>query len=70
MFSWYAFPDSELVIPVTFALRDTQKVRESIEVTYSELAYPMKFARALSYFQPRTIVMATGSFSAPPPDTH
>ena len=30
-FSWYAFPDTNLVVPVTFTLRDSQRVRETVE---------------------------------------
>lgn len=65
-FTWYAFPDSALVVPVTFTVADTQKIRESIEVTYDRLAYPLRTDRSLTYFTPRTIVSATASFGAPP----
>jgi hypothetical protein len=64
-FSWYSFPDTPLVIPVTFALRDSQKVRETIEVTYDSLAYPLALSRDLTYFVKRTIVEAGSTFSAP-----
>lgn len=63
-YTWYAFPDTVLVIPVTFALRDSQKVRESIEVVYDSLAYPITMDRDLTSFTQRTIVSATRTFGA------
>ena len=66
VFTWYAFPDSVLVVPVTFTVADTQKIRESIEVTYDRLAYPLRAERPLTYFTPRTVVSATASFGPPP----
>jgi len=65
-FSWYAFPESVLVIPVTFTLRDTQKVRETIEVTFDSLAYPVIMHRDETYFTKRSVVNATRTFGAPP----
>ena len=64
-YTWYSFPDSSLVVPVTFTVADTQKIRESIEVTYVGLAYPLRMERPLTYFTPRTTVSATASFGAP-----
>jgi hypothetical protein len=63
-FSWYAFPDTPLVVPVTFTLRDSQMVRETVEVTYDSLAYPMTLARDMTYFVKRTIVNAGATFGA------
>jgi hypothetical protein len=63
-FTWYAFPDTPLVVPVTFTLRDSQVVHETVEVTYDTLACPLSFARDLTYFVKRTVVDANGSFSA------
>jgi hypothetical protein len=65
MFSWYAFPDTNLVIPVTFTVRDTQQVRESIEVTYDSLAYPVTLRKENVYIQPRTVVNSHESFGVP-----
>lgn len=64
-FSWYSFPDSVLVIPVTFTVADTQKISENIEVVYDRLAYPVRMERALTYFTPRTTVAASATFGAP-----
>lgn len=67
-YSWYAFPDTMLVIPVSFALNDTQKITETIEVTYDTLAYPLALERSLTYFVKRSVVDATNSFTAPRKD--
>ena len=64
-FTWYAFPDTELVVPVTFTVADTQKIRENIEVTYSRLAYPLRAERELTWFTARTTVTADTAFGAP-----
>ena len=63
-FSWYAFPDTPLVVPVTFTLRDSQRVRETVEVTYDSLAYPLALGREMTYFVKRTIVNAGATFGA------
>jgi hypothetical protein len=63
-FTWYAFPDTPLVVPVTFTLRDSQRVRETVEVTYDSLAYPLALARDMTYFVKRTIVSAGATFGA------
>jgi hypothetical protein len=64
-FTWYAFPDTPLVVPVTFTLRDSQKVRENVEVTYDSIAYPLALGRDMTYFVKRTIVDAGAIFGAP-----
>jgi hypothetical protein len=63
-FTWYAFPDSTLIIPVTFSVRDTQKIRESIEVTYDSIAYPLTVHREGSVFTQRATVSASSTFPA------
>ncbi|MEW6510348.1 MAG: M28 family metallopeptidase [Bacteroidota bacterium] len=62
--SWYSFPDTVLEIPVTLTVSDSQRIRESIEVTYDTLAYPVRAQRDLTYFIRRTVVSASGSFTA------
>ncbi len=64
-FTWYAFPDTPLVVPVTFTLRDSQVVHETVEVAYDTLAYPLAFGRDLTYFIKRTVVDAGGTFGVP-----
>ncbi|HTY60511.1 MAG TPA: hypothetical protein VMF59_16930, partial [Bacteroidota bacterium] len=64
-FTWYSFPDTPLVVPVTFTLRDSQKVRETVEVVYDTLAYPLTLDRDLTYFTRRTVVDASSAFRAP-----
>jgi hypothetical protein len=51
---WYSFPDSFLVIPITFQVVGKDSVREEIDVTFDKLAYPMQCERELTYFVPRT----------------
>ncbi len=58
IYTWYAFPDTPLVVPVTLTLRDSQQVRETVEVAYDSLEYPMSFDRDMTYFVKRTIVDA------------
>ena len=65
VFSWYSFPDTLLEIPVTFSLRDTQRVQEKIEVTFDTLAYPMHLAKDLTDFEKRTVVTHSREFQAP-----
>ena len=57
-FSWYSFPDTLLIVPMTFTLQDSQDVAETIEITYDTLTYPMQLNRALTNFSMRTIVTA------------
>jgi len=64
-FTWYAFPDTPLVVPVTFTLSDSQKVRETVEATFDTLAYPLALGRDLTYFVKRTVVNAGDTLSAP-----
>ncbi len=61
-FSWYSFPDTPLVVPVTFALRDSQTVIERIEVTYDSLAYPIALGRVHTNFIKRTTVSSQDTF--------
>lgn len=51
---WYSFPDTLLSIPVEFRTVGEDSVRESIEVTFDSLAYPMTLNNELSYIIPRT----------------
>jgi hypothetical protein len=64
IYSWYAFPDTPLVVPVTLTLRDSQQVRETVEVTYDSLEYPLSLDRDATYFLKRTIVDAGAAFRA------
>jgi hypothetical protein len=65
VFSWYAYPDSVLVVPVTFFLRGRQRVAESIEVTFDGLLQPVRLERPWTYFTRRTIVTREDTFGAP-----
>ena len=61
-FSWYSFPDTPLVVPVTFALRDSQTVAETIEVLFDSLAYPVALGRVHTNFIKRTTVSSQDTF--------
>ncbi|HTR99126.1 MAG TPA: M28 family peptidase, partial [Bacteroidota bacterium] len=65
VFTWYSFPDTPLVVPVTFTLRDTQRVSETVEVTYDSLACGLAAARPLTCFTPRTVVDRVTAFGVP-----
>jgi hypothetical protein len=58
-FTWYSFPDTNLVVPVTFSMKAGQKITERIEVIYDSLAYPLVLDRALTNISKRTIVTST-----------
>ncbi len=60
--SWYSFPDSNLSIPITFTLKDSQQVVEEIEVSYDTLSYPIRMSRQLTNFFMRTVVTALDTF--------
>jgi len=61
-FCWYAFPDSTLILPVTFAVADSQRIRESIEVVYDSLAVPVTLTREGMIFTQRATVSAAREF--------
>jgi hypothetical protein len=63
-FSWYSFPDTNLVVPLTFIVQDTQKIAQSVEVVYDRLAYPIRFEREFTNFITRTTVTQQDTFSA------
>jgi hypothetical protein len=54
VFRWYSFPDTNITIPVQFAVVGSDSVGEKIEVTYDTLASPMRCERELTSFIPRT----------------
>ena len=62
VFSWYSFPDTLIELPVTFSLRDTQRISEKIEITYDTLAYPMHLSKDLTNFEKRTVVTDSHEF--------
>jgi hypothetical protein len=55
--SWYAFPDSILVVPVSLAIRPRQEVFETVELTYAGLSAPVKIERELTTVSTRTVVV-------------
>ncbi|MEK7249436.1 MAG: hypothetical protein AAB209_03330, partial [Bacteroidota bacterium] len=62
-FRWYSFPDTFLVIPVTFTLSDTQRVSEKIEVAFDSVAYPIRLHREFTNVEYRTLVTAQDTFT-------
>lgn len=62
IFSWYSFPDTLIDIPITFALGDSQRVSEKIEVTFDTLAYPLHLNKDLTYFELSTVVSEAHEF--------
>ena len=70
---WYSFPDSDLVIPVNFSLVGKDSVKESVEVEFDRLVYPVKMELDNAYFIPRnscctihTCIEAIRTFAAIP----
>lgn len=64
VFRWYAFPDSHLVIPVHFALKDSQAVMETVDVMFDSAAYPIRLSREFTNIEYRTTVVERDSFAA------
>jgi hypothetical protein len=62
--SWYAFPDSVLVIPVSLTLRPRQEVFETVELTYDRLSAPVKVERELTTVSARTVVVREDTIRA------
>jgi hypothetical protein len=67
VFRWYAFPDTVLTIPVTFSVRDTQRVREKVEILFDSVAYPIRLARAYTNVQYRTTITSADTFAVHQP---
>jgi hypothetical protein len=66
VFTWYAFPDTLLKVPVTFSLVKNQKVCEMVDVTFDTLACPVQASRPMTNIRLRTIVTARHEFGVPP----
>ena len=62
-FRWYSFPDTLLVIPVTFTISDTQRVTEKIEIAFDSVAYPIRLQREFTNIEYWTIVTAHDTVS-------
>jgi hypothetical protein len=61
-FRWAFFTDTLLTIPVSFTLRDSQRVQERIEIAFDSVAYPIRLRRDFTNVSYRTIVTARDSF--------
>jgi hypothetical protein len=62
-FRWAYFPDTSIVIPVSFTLRDSQQVTERVEVVFDSVAYPIRLQREYTNISYRTTITAHDSFS-------
>jgi hypothetical protein len=56
---WYSYPKMPLIIPFKYFSVGADTVKEDIKITYSDLFYPMEFARELTSFIKRTVVKQT-----------
>ncbi len=65
---WDSFPDSILIVPVTFSLREGERVTERIDVTYDTLFTPIRCKKDFAYCTMRTIVRREDSFGFPKPE--
>lgn len=61
-FVWFAYPDTMLVIPVTFTLHDTQRVAQEVRVLFDSLSYPIRLEREFTNVSYRTIVTEKDTF--------
>jgi len=68
-FSWYAFPDTLLRIPITFTLRQKQTVAQTVSVTFDSLASPLRLYRDFTNVRYRTTVTARDSLRVSSPTT-
>ena len=66
VFTWYSYPDTSLLIPLTFRMHNGQRIAESIEVTYDSLAYPLRVSREFTNIVQRTIVTAEDTLQTLP----
>ena len=62
-FSWYSFPDTNLIIPVRFTLRDSQQVTQEVTIQFDSLSYPLRLRREFTNVSYRTIVTDRDTFS-------
>lgn len=51
---WYSFPDTVLRIPMEFRVSGSDSVKETVEVIFDSLAYPVVITQGESYVIPRT----------------
>ncbi|HUL45328.1 MAG TPA: M28 family metallopeptidase [Bacteroidota bacterium] len=52
---WYAFPDSELTIPLSFDVTGKDSIRESVGVEFDTLVWPVRWDLDEAYALPRTV---------------
>ncbi len=67
LFSWFAFPDTLLRIPITFTMREHQTITQTINVTFDSLASPLRLYRDFTNVSYRTTVTARDSIVLAPP---
>lgn len=57
-FSWFAFPDTLLRLPITFTMRPHQMITQTVNVTFDSLAFPFRLYRDFTNVSYRTTVTA------------
>jgi hypothetical protein len=65
--SWYAFPDSTLVVPVSLTFHPGQEITETVELTYDRLSAPVQIERELTTVSRRTVVTREDTIRAHAP---
>jgi hypothetical protein len=64
-FRWYAYPDTPVVLPLRLRLAPSQRVIESVEVRYDDVAAPVTVAAALTNVARRTTVTRRDTIGTP-----
>jgi hypothetical protein len=62
---WYSFPDTHLVIPLTYRMRRGQAMVASFEATYDTLSYPIRLSRDFTNVRYRTYVTVSDTVRDP-----
>jgi hypothetical protein len=65
IFTWFSYPDTNLTIPVTLVMGRGQTIKETIEITYDSLAYPVILKKENTNFIKRTFVTAFDTIRVP-----
>lgn len=57
-FIWFSYPEERLHIPLTFTVRPSQKIAQTVTVTFDSLSYPLRLQREWTNVFYRTVVVA------------
>jgi len=61
--SWYSFPDTAIVVPVGFTVREGDTLRETIEATFDSLAIPVEVHYRKANLTRRTVWREVHSYA-------